>query len=93
LVETKKKGEKYYKFVNMNVMALQDLLVRTFKNCSKIHGFLNPLFINQIFKKPFQCLLKIRRIKKIQKTCAFVFLNDGTPNFLNGRSPIDGFVL
>jgi hypothetical protein len=33
LIETKKRY--YYKFVNMNGMALQDLLVLTFKSCSK----------------------------------------------------------
>jgi hypothetical protein len=43
LIETK--NEIYYKFINMNVMALQNLLVLTFENYSKMCGFFNPLFI------------------------------------------------
>jgi hypothetical protein len=47
LIETKK-IENYYKFVNMNAMALQDLLVSTFKKCSKVCGCFNPLSIKQM---------------------------------------------
>jgi hypothetical protein len=46
LIETKK--GYYYKFVNMNGIAFQDLLVLTFKNCSKMYDCFNPLFINKI---------------------------------------------
>jgi hypothetical protein len=30
----KQKNKNYYKFVNINAMALEDLLVLTFENCS-----------------------------------------------------------
>ncbi len=39
------KNENYYKFVNMIAMAFPDLLVSTFKNCSKFCSRLNPLSI------------------------------------------------
>lgn len=45
----KTKYENYCKFVNMNVMALQDLVL-TFENCSKTCGCFNPLYIKQINK-------------------------------------------
>jgi hypothetical protein len=43
-----KRNEKYYKFVDMSTMALQDLLVQIFENSSKRYGNLNPLSIKQI---------------------------------------------
>jgi hypothetical protein len=49
----KTKNENYYKFVNINVMALQDLLVLTFENCSKTCGCFNPLSIKQIKKEDY----------------------------------------
>jgi hypothetical protein len=54
LIETKK-IEKYYKFVNE--IALQDFLVLTFENCSKLYDYFNSLS-NQI-KGPSQAFLKI----------------------------------
>ncbi len=47
LVETKK-NENYNKFVDIITMALQDLLVLTFQNCSKNYDCFNSLFSNQI---------------------------------------------
>jgi hypothetical protein len=54
IVDWNKKIEKYYKFVN--VIALQDFLVLTFENCSKLYDYFNSLS-NQI-KGPFQAFLK-----------------------------------
>jgi hypothetical protein len=44
-------NENYSKFVNMNAMAMQDFILWTFENCSKIYDCFNPLFINQIQKR------------------------------------------
>jgi hypothetical protein len=43
----------------MSVMALHDLLVPTFKNCSKICGSFNPLSIKILKKRLFEALLEI----------------------------------
>jgi hypothetical protein len=43
----------YYKFVNMNATTLQDLLLLSFKNCSKNYDCGNPLSINQTKKDHF----------------------------------------
>jgi hypothetical protein len=48
LLSGKKQIGNYYKFVNMNAMALQDLLISTFKNCSKVCDCFNPLSIKQM---------------------------------------------
>jgi hypothetical protein len=60
LIETKKK--KNYKFVDMNAMALQDLLVRIFENSSKKYGNLNPLSTKQIKRRLFEALINIKNI-------------------------------
>jgi hypothetical protein len=39
-----------YKFVNMNAMALRDLLVLTLENSSKNYDYFNMLSMNQIEK-------------------------------------------
>ncbi len=39
-----------YKFVKMNAMALQDLLVLTLENSSKNYDYFNPFSMNQIEK-------------------------------------------
>jgi len=54
IVDWNKKCGNYYKFENMNAMAFQDLLVLTFKNCSKICNCFNPLYINQIKKDHYK---------------------------------------
>lgn len=41
-----------YKFVNMNEMAFQDLLVLTFENYSKMYDCFDPPCIEQFFFKP-----------------------------------------
>jgi hypothetical protein len=41
-------------------MAPQDFLVLTFENCSKKHGWLNPLFMKEIEKRPSKVPLKIK---------------------------------
>jgi len=48
LIETKMGN--YFKFVNMNAMIFQDLLVLTFEKNSKHYYYFNPLSINQIKK-------------------------------------------
>jgi len=60
LIEKKKK--KNYKFVDMNAMALQDLLVRIFENSSKKYGNLNPLSTKQIKRRLFEALINIKNI-------------------------------
>jgi hypothetical protein len=44
-----KKFETYYKFVNMNGIALQNL-IPTLENCSQSCDYFDPLFIKQIKK-------------------------------------------
>jgi len=74
-----KKMKFNYKFVNMNVMAFQDLLVLTFEKCSKFYGYINPLAIKQRKKGIFETFLTIK-IKKQNYMFFFVFLNKGTSN-------------
>ncbi len=69
----KTKYENYCKFVNMNVMALQDLVL-TFENCSKTCGCFNPLYIKQINKRiiwslPRICSLSV--LKQRKPRCLF----------------------
>jgi hypothetical protein len=58
-----KKMKIIYKFVNMNVMAFQDLLVLAFENCSKFYGYMNPYLLNKEKKRIFETFLKTK-IKK-----------------------------
>jgi len=51
----------------MNATGLQDLLVSTFKNCSKVCGCFNPLSIKQMYEILKTSLkLKILNLKKIK---------------------------
>jgi hypothetical protein len=47
-LKPKKKEKNYYKFGDMNTMALQDLLISTFKNHSKNSDCFNSLSIEEI---------------------------------------------
>jgi len=47
IVDWNKKKGNYYKFVDMNAMAFQYLLVLIFKSCSKNYVYFNPLSINK----------------------------------------------
>jgi len=55
----------------MNAMAMQDFIVLTFENCSKIYDCFNPLFINQIQKRIVWDPPRNLKNKKGKKTCSF----------------------